>query len=807
MGGRTLRRASAVALALPTAFATLLALAPMVHAGTSGLTITSRLGYGNMVKLGDWMPVDVDVTNQGPAFDGSLQIESASSGFAKGLPPGSGSAVIYQAALSLATGATKHFHTYVLQEQSGPITIQAVQAGHVAATSTASSANTFGVLVGVMSDQQSTLSSLAGAAPTGWSPGVVHLSSDLPDSAIVLRAFDMIAIDDFSTDTLTDSQRAALEDYVMNGGSLLVGTGGSWHKTLAGLPASILPMRIDASTVLAASTALKGVSGLEIATGSAAPGARSWLSEDGHPLIVEKPAGRGLVTLATFDWNQDAVAAWSGGPVLLRQVLVRTTLGGGALNNANNPGGFVASISSRGSSVSQALSNLPALAVPSFWVIGALLGLYVLVVGPLNYFVLRALNRRALTWITVPTIVVVASAGAYGASVATKGRSVQANVVSIVHADPGSLRAYQEIYTGIIAPTRGDYRVGLSGPTAQIAPIDYFSGPVPGSGGNMTVEAAGNAVTLTGMTAFSLRGFAAERYTSAPHLNVQLQLTHGQLAGTVTNASTLSFTDGVVLAGNSFQKFGALGPGQSASFSFTPSAGSPFTGPPAFMNVYPNSFYGQGGPPLAQPAEVEREAETKTAILSVLSSSGFKGMSWSATPTVVAWTKQTFEDVTVDGGRPSVYAQSAVVEKHPVFQISAGSLPAGVVQGRIVDVDGSVQQQGGPPGVITQDSGSITYDFTPELAPGSRITSASIDSANQFAGKGAPVPASTSGGAIKAQAWDWSRGAWIDVTFQQPGTTSIPDEAVNASNGEVELKLSSDSAFTSGLLSLTGDVK
>jgi hypothetical protein len=59
---------------------------------------------------------------------------------------------------------------------------------------------------------------------------------------------------------------------------------------------------------------------------------------------------------------------------------------------------------------------------------------------------------------------------------------------------------------------------------------------------------------------------------------------------------------------------------------------------------------------------------------------------------------------------------------------------------------------------------------------------------------------------IKALVWDWSQSAWVDVTYSDSATTSVPDSAVNPSTGEIRLKLASDGFFNSGLLSLTADV-
>ena len=109
-------------------------------------------------------------------------------------------------------------------------------------------------------------------------------------------------IDDFATDGLTARQRAAIADFVEAGGNLLLGTGASWHKTLAGLPAAIIPLEPRATLNVHAARAVGGHN-IEVAIADAVSG-RAWLSEGAVPLIVDRGVGAGTVTLATFDWNQ-----------------------------------------------------------------------------------------------------------------------------------------------------------------------------------------------------------------------------------------------------------------------------------------------------------------------------------------------------------------------------------------------------------------------------------------------------------------------------------------------------------------------
>ena len=123
----------------------------------------------------------------------------------------------------------------------------------------------------------------------------------------------------------------------MQGGALLLGTGGSWHKTVAGLPAAVLPMQLMGSMVLASASAL-GPGRVEVATGVLTADSTVWLAEGSTPLLVESSVGGGVVEMATFDWTQGSITAWSGTASLLRQALVRATYGN---SNGNSPGGPV----------------------------------------------------------------------------------------------------------------------------------------------------------------------------------------------------------------------------------------------------------------------------------------------------------------------------------------------------------------------------------------------------------------------------------------------------------------------------------
>jgi len=810
---RCCRLPARIALAAMLAAMGLAAVSVGALAADNGLTLTVHVGYQDVVKAGDWMPVTIDAKNTGAGVDGTLEVQEALNG-----QPGVTGLPVYHQSISLATGSSKRIRTYVTVDTTGAtITARIVQNGRVIVSQDSGSTSTPTTMIGVLSDQGTSLDGFAAVHPASVAARVVHLTAgDIAESAIPLRAFDILAIDDFATDSLTTAQRTAIADFVRAGGDLLLGTGAAWHKTLAGLPPAIVPMAISGTASV--TTSLLGGSPVEVARGVVTPGP-IWLASGSQPLLLERQVGAGTVTLATFDWNQEPVAGWSGTAPLLRQLIARSVIGtGGSTQNfayamgASGPMGFGSqpTIASKSGALTSTLGNLPGLDLPSLTLTGLLVLLYVVLVGPVNYVVLGAMRRRALAWVTVPLIAVIAAGGAYGAGVFTKGRSVQANQIAILHVQPGWDHAYQETYTGIMAPSRGDYQATIGGGRLLISPIVNNGGFGPGAfgtasrSGSIRINVDNNNVTLPGMTAFVLGGFATESMNAAPQLGAHLQLLNGKLTGTIENHSNLAFTDAVLIMGDSFQTFGAFKPGATAAVSLDPKPGNQF-GQPTYTRIYGTAFF--NGPQPNQLTDAQREDYAKTQILAVLTTGGSKGTSLAGTPLLVAWTHQSFQDLTVNGSHPRSTAESAVALSLPLDQIGTGSLPAGVVSGRIVDVVGDTQGQG-PPGMVLLQSGSVTYEFSPALAAGRQLTGASLTTSNPYGGKFIPAPGGgTTAATVQGQVWNWARSAWVDVAYQDNGTTTVPDSAVSPDSGLVRLRLSSSGGFVAGTITLAGTIQ
>src|SRR5213078_1731380 len=81
----------------------------------------------------------------------------------------------------------------------------------------------------------------------------------------------------------------------------------------------------------------------------------------------------------------------------------------------------------------QTLEQFEGVPVISFGWVALFILLYILVVGPLDYFILKKVVKRLeLTWVTFPTVVLVVSAAAYFTAYYLKGSELRINKVDVV---------------------------------------------------------------------------------------------------------------------------------------------------------------------------------------------------------------------------------------------------------------------------------------------------------------------------------------------------------------------------------------
>jgi len=101
--------------------------------------------------------------------------------------------------------------------------------------------------------------------------------------------------------------------------------------------------------------------------------------------------------------------------------------------------------------------------VVSFGWVAMLIVLYILLIGPVEYYFLkRILGRLELTWITFPIIVLTVSLVAYYSAYSLKGRELKINKIDVVDVDPASGRVYGTTWFTVFSPRIDTYTIGVT---------------------------------------------------------------------------------------------------------------------------------------------------------------------------------------------------------------------------------------------------------------------------------------------------------------------------------------------------------
>src|SRR3712207_2239737 len=83
--------------------------------------------------------------------------------------------------------------------------------------------------------------------------------------------------------------------------------------------------------------------------------------------------------------------------------------------------------------------------------------LYILAIGPLNYLLLRRLDRREWAYLTVPLLVLLFSGGAYVWGSLMRGQSSDLHQLAIARALPDTTEGRTMTYLTLFSPTRHSY--------------------------------------------------------------------------------------------------------------------------------------------------------------------------------------------------------------------------------------------------------------------------------------------------------------------------------------------------------------
>ncbi len=527
----------------------------------ASVKLSVEAGLDGYYRIGKWLPLRVQLENTGAAIDGRVEVV---------LKRPDGGEVTYRYPVSLPTQSRKEITLYLsphqytsrlqiaLLEQSGRVIAQQEQPLKVL--------NANDRLYGILADQPSAFSVLTELDP----PDGVALTAQLtirglPDRSVALDELDTLIVSNVDTGALTDAQRSALSAWVANGGRLIVAGGTGWQKTSAGL-GDLLPMQLANTTTLNDASALKSFAGttadpgnLIIATGALKADAQPIVIEVGTPLIARRSHGFGEVYFLGFD--PAVLAQWDGLSATFRQ-LVTTEI-----KKPNWSYGV-----QDWSTAAAAAAMIPNLNLPPVSLICGFAIVYMAVIGPVNYFIVRALKRRELAWISVPVLAVGFLLGAFLVGTLMRGSDPVISRLALIEVWPGSDRARVTGIVGLYAPQRAAYEVTADQGVLLHPPLNEQPYGTSDTTDWILSDAGMTQRARAEMDVSEVKTLSANGDIPAPAFAVDTQIvvdsSGARAVGTVRNNSDITLENAVLVGPGQTIEVGSFKPGDSVPINF-----------------------------------------------------------------------------------------------------------------------------------------------------------------------------------------------------------------------------------------------
>jgi hypothetical protein len=516
-----------------------------------GLTFDAKALLDGHTRVGSWMAIDIHLKNDGPPIAGELRLTGGAQGKTR-----------FGTAVDIPTQSEKTYRMYVQPPGFGrELEISLVSGASTIATTTAKFAihDATQLVVGIVAERPGDIIADLDLLPNANNLKPVTIAVDvtgLPTRVEAWGALDRLIWQDTDASRLESDQLAAMRGWIAGGGRLVIVGGTAGASSLSAFPDAILPFRPTATTDVAPAS-LSGLLGGLPANATELPALTGTLIE-GRPLasvgdqaiVADRAYGSGSVTIVGFDPTSSWLKGTSVAESLWRRVIPTRTSGGPVVGDD--------------SQIVQAASQLPSLALPPIGGLIALLGGYIILIGPVNYIVLRRLDKREWAWVTMPALIVAFAIGAYGFGTLLRGSDLILNEVAIVRGAPGASEGLAQAYLGVFSPNRGSYQLRVPGGALLSSPVaGDFS--VDGSQSSLDVLQGDPARVRDLNVGFgSLRTVRAESAVTVPLIEADLRLEDSHLRGTITNASTEKLLAPAVVLGGTVAKLSDLAPGAKA---------------------------------------------------------------------------------------------------------------------------------------------------------------------------------------------------------------------------------------------------
>ncbi len=369
-------------------------------AAEENVDMSVELPFGGIVKMNQWIQLQITLVNHGDAFDGQIVLSGDD------FKP---SEAKLRQPVSLKQGETRQFRltlpSSLLMYQSTSVQLRddetIVQSQKLPQLS-----DEPGRRVGVLADSANAFhflaisdSALHDAELREKSEADVwiirHLTPEsLPEMSPIYKNLDLLAIGPMKHGQINDRQLAAVKEWVSTGGVLILSAGPGDDEIVRRF-SDVLGIPAGAGGTISDLDQLRELSGQRQLPVQSLP-----VYNRNVPLFVAKQVGAGCILFVNYDVSAEPLASWQYNRPLWQHVLATYQL----VDRSDESDPFQYSV--------RDLSKwIPGVSTPSVeWIIGIWL-IYLLLVAWVLYLVLKRFDRREWAWAIIPTLAILLTAG------------------------------------------------------------------------------------------------------------------------------------------------------------------------------------------------------------------------------------------------------------------------------------------------------------------------------------------------------------------------------------------------------------
>jgi len=732
--------------------------------GADDIILKATEGFDGYCKDGAWLPIHVELENSGSDREVTVKVSYTNSN--QGI---TGTSLD----VSLPSGSRKRFFLYISPRgflRDFNISLlennKALKKINLATTCLTRE----NMLFGVVSDSPAQFNILNDVKPlTGFVRVAQLTTADLPDRSQAWSGLDALVISNTDTATLTPEQISALEGWLANGGRMLVTGGTRWQGTNAGLD-QFLPVEIQTTRTVSDLAEIAAFvneqslleTGSIISVGTIRSASSTLIEQNGVPILTQRQLGFGTVYYLAADPTLQPLSDWEGMQELYSRLL------------AEKPPvpRWARYDNTYDYSANQALGAISELGVPSVLYICGLLGVYVLVVGPLNYIVLRVTKRRELAWITIPVLALMFTCVSYGAGMLYRGRTPILNRLVVAQAWDGVDQAYARALVGVYSPIRARY---------DLEAADLFM-PQPFLGSNGDIQSNNDWLMEQENTSTilpdipieigAMKAAAFEGNLPALELNhtltVKVSRIAPSLSGTVTNNSDYVLHDAMLVTSSDWTRLGDINPGESKQINLSLAVN---TNGPGFYTLDAMNILNLG----FASTQTNIDDARRSSLLQTAVSYGYQSVQGNWGVYLMGWVDQPVLPINLQGkSAKSIDTMLYVREFTPTVKVDGDSimLPVSMFAWE------SSANETSPYRSWQLPAGGYVLRFK----PGIPIPFKSVKSLGVTLNSNTPNQ-------LTVSLWDFSNHSWHTVSLPGSYTNILEPEKYVTSDGEIRMRI------------------